>query len=319
MSDIGSVIQEQLIAWIESKDFDVTVSDDRFGLSAAMTTSFRADEALDLSRMAEQAKWCLSSGCNSVTLFGTTGEGASVGMSGREQVLGALSSADINGNDVVYCVAATSVHEALSQGRMALDFGCRGLLLTPPFYFKGVTDEGLFTWFASVLEKLGPAARGVILYNIPSVTQIPLSVELIDRLKKQFPGIITGVKDSSGDWEYTQRLLDSHRDLAILIGDERYLAEGVRRGGQGAISGLANVCPAALRPLAMNGQEDERVNRLVDEVLKYPVTPAVKALVARRTGDAAWLNVRSPFLRVSAVDAERLGSFYDHLFPNTAA
>ncbi len=319
MSDIGSVIQEQLIAWIESKDFDVTVSDDRFGLSAAMTTSFRADEALDLSRMAEQAKWCLSSGCNSVTLFGTTGEGASVGMSGREQVLGALSSADINGNDVVYCVAATSVHEALSQGRMALDFGCRGLLLTPPFYFKGVTDEGLFTWFASVLEKLGPAARGVILYNIPSVTQIPLSVGLIDRLKKQFPGIITGVKDSSGDWEYTQRLLDSHRDLAILIGDERYLAEGVRRGGQGAISGLANVCPAALRPLAMNGQEDERVNRLVDEVLKYPVTPAVKALVARRTGDAAWLNVRSPFLRVSAVDAERLGSFYDHLFPNTAA
>ncbi len=313
------MIQEQLIAWIESKDFDVTVSDDRFGLSAAMTTPFRADEALDLSRMAEQAKWCLSSGCNSVTLFGTTGEGASVGMSGREQVLGALSSADINGNDVVYCVAATSVHEALSQGRMALDFGCRGLLLTPPFYFKGVTDEGLFTWFASVLEKLGPAARGVILYNIPSVTQIPLSVELIDRLKKQFPGIITGVKDSSGDWEYTQRLLDSHRDLAILIGDERYLAEGVRRGGQGAISGLANVCPAALRPLAMNGQEDERVNRLVDEVLKYPVTPAVKALVARRTGDAAWLNVRSPFLRVSAVDAERLGSFYDHLFPNTAA
>jgi 4-hydroxy-tetrahydrodipicolinate synthase len=319
MSDIVSVIQEQLIAWIESKDFDVTVSDDRFGLSAAMTTPFRSDEALDLSRMAEQAKWCLSNGCNSVTLFGTTGEGASVGMSGREQVLGALSSADINGNDVVYCVAATSVHEALSQGRMALDFGCRGLLLTPPFYFKGVTDEGLFTWFASVLEKLGPAARGVILYNIPSVTQISLSVELIDRLKKQFPGIITGVKDSSGDWEYTQRLLDSHRDLAILIGDERYLAEGVRRGGQGAISGLANVCPAALRPLAMNGQGDERVNRLVDEVLKYPVTPAVKALVAHRTGDAAWLNVRSPFLRVSAVDAERLGSFYDHLFPNTAA
>jgi 4-hydroxy-tetrahydrodipicolinate synthase len=304
---------------LEARILDVTVSVDHFGLSAAMTTPFRSDEALDLSRMAEHAKWCLSNGCNSVTLFGTTGEGTSVGMSGREQVLGALASAGIDGKDVVCCVAATSVHEALVQGRMALDFGCRGLLLTPPFYFKGITDEGLFSWFATVLEKLGPAARGVILYNIPSVTQISLSVELIDRLKKQFPGIVTGVKDSSGDWEYTQRLLDRHRDLAILIGDERYLAEGVRRGGQGAISGLANVCPGFLQPLAMNGQGDERINRLVDEVLNYPVTPAVKALVACRTGDAAWLNVRSPLLRISAADAKRLGSFYDQLFPNMAA
>lgn len=308
------MLQETLVTWIRTGIIDVTVSAGCFGLSAAMTTPFRSNEAVDLSRMAEHAKWCLSNGCASVTVFGTTGEGASIGISGREQVLGALAGAGIAGESVVYCVAASSVHEALAQGRMALDFGCRGLLLTPPFYFKGVSDEGLFSWFSSVLEKMGSVARGVILYNIPSVTQISLSIELIDRLKKQFPGIITGVKDSSGDWEYTQRLLDRHQDLAILIGDERYLAEGVRRGGQGAISGLANVCPDFLRPLAMNGQGDERISRLVDEVLKYPVTPAVKALVAHRTGDAAWLNVRSPFLRISAADADRLGSIFDHLF-----
>lgn len=297
----------------------MTVSAGHFGLSAAMTTPFNPNGALDLSRMAGHAQWCLANGCSSVTVFGTTGEGASIGMSGREQTLGALASAGVDGEKVVYCVAASSVHEALMQGRMALDFGCRGLLLTPPFYFKGVSDEGLFSWFAAVLEKLGSAARGVILYNIPSVTQIALSAELIGRLKKQFPGVVMGVKDSSGDWEYTQQLLASHGDLAILIGDERYLAEGVRRGGQGAISGLANVCPGTLQPLALNGQGDERINRLVDEVLKYPVTPAVKALVAHRTGDAAWLNVRAPFLRISAADAERLGSFYDDTFSEKAA
>lgn len=314
-----SDIQERPAPQTKIGILDVTVPADYFGLSAAMVTPFRTNEALDLSRLAEHAKWCLSNGCASVTVFGTTGEGASVGMSGREQVLGALAAAEITGEKVVYCLAASSAHEAVLQGRMAMDFGCRGLLMTPPFYFKGVTDEGLFSWFGSVLEKLGSAARGVILYNIPSVTQISLSVELIDRLKKQFPGIVTGIKDSSGDWEYTKRLLDRHRDLAILIGDERYLAEGVRRGGQGAISGLANVCPGFLQPLAMIGQEDERINRLVDKVLKYPVTPAVKALVAHRTGDAAWLNVRSPLLRISAADAERLGSFYDHLFAEKAA
>jgi 4-hydroxy-tetrahydrodipicolinate synthase len=264
--------------------------------------------------MVNHARWCLAHGCTSVTVFGTTGEGASIGTSSREQVLGALAGAGVVGKDVVYCIAAASLDEALMQGRMALDFGCRGLLLTPPFYFKGVSDEGLFSWFASILEKLGSRARGVILYNIPSVTQVGLSINLIDRLKEAFPGVVTGVKDSSGDWEYTQRLLASHSDLAILIGDERYLAEGVRRGGQGAISGMANVCPGLVRPLATEGQGDERINRLVDEVLKYPVIPAVKALVAHRTGDAAWLNVRTPLVQLPAKGVAHFGSFYADLF-----
>ncbi|MFC1459992.1 dihydrodipicolinate synthase family protein [Microvirga arabica] len=296
----------------------MTLPADRFGLSAAMTTPFFATGALDLSRLADHARWCLANGCTSVTVFGTTGEGASVGTSGREQVLGALAAAGIRGEGVVYCIAASSIHEAVAQGRMAAEFSCRGLLLTPPFYFKGVSDDGVFSWFASVLQKLGSAARNVILYNLPSVTQVSLSVELIERLKREFPGIITGVKDSSGDWEYTRRLLAEHSDLAILIGDERYLAEGVRRGGQGAISGLANICPGVLRPLAIDGQDDQRINRLVDEVLKYPVVPAVKALLTRRTGDEAWLNVRAPLVRLPAMDVGQLGAFYDDLFMDKA-
>jgi len=291
---------------------------DRFGLSAAMTTPFDAAGALDLPRLANHARWCLTNGCTSVTVFGTTGEGASVGTAEREKVLGALSDAGIGGERVVYCVAASSIHEAVLQGRMAAEFDCRNLLLTPPFYFKGVSDDGVFAWFADVLRKLGPSARKIILYNIPSVTQVPLSIDLIDRLKREFPGLIAGVKDSSGNWEYTQRLLAAHGDLAILIGDERYLAEGVRRGGQGAISGLANICPDVLHPLAMDGQGDQRINRLVDEVLKYPVVPAVKALMAHRTRDEAWLTVRAPLVRLPSPEAERLGAFYHDLFTSKA-
>jgi 4-hydroxy-tetrahydrodipicolinate synthase len=297
----------------------VTVSSERFGLSAALTTPFRADGRIDLAKLAGHARWCLNTGCASVTAFGTTGEGASIGLSGREQALGALAGAGIAGDSVVYCVAASSVHEAVEQGRMATGFGCRSILLTPPFYFKGVSDEGLYAWFSQALEKLGPGAKGVILYNIPSVTQVGLSLELIGRLRAAFPGMVSGVKDSSGDWSYTQRLLEEHRDLAILIGDERYLAEGVRRGGQGAISGLANLCPAALLPLAVEGKGDERINRLVDEVLRYPVTPAVKALVAHRTGDRAWLHVRAPLLPAPTDQVERLGKVYDDLFTPMAA
>src|SRR5690606_2914332 len=110
----------------------------------------------------------------------------------------------------------------------------------------------------------------------------------------EFAGIVAGVKDSSGEWANTEALIKAHPDLAILIGDERSLAAGVRLGGQGAISGLANACPEALAPMALEGRDDRRIIRLVEEVLRLPVTPAVKALVAHRTGDPAWLRTRAP-------------------------
>jgi 4-hydroxy-tetrahydrodipicolinate synthase len=297
----------------------MTMPAERFGLSAAMTTPFLSTGAIDLVRLSSHARWCLANGCASVTAFGTTGEGALIGLAERERALGALAGAGIAGDRIVCCVAASPLSDAEAQARAAFAAGCRRLLLTPPFYFKNLGDDGLFVWFSRLFEALGSANPQVILYNIPSVTQVALSITLIGRLKEAFPQTVIGVKDSSGDWPYTQELLAAHGDLAILIGDERYLAEGVRRGGQGSISGLANVCPDALLPLATQGRSDERINRLVDTVLRYPVTPAVKALVAHRTGDAAWLTVRAPLSGISAPDAERLGATYDSLFASKAA
>jgi 4-hydroxy-tetrahydrodipicolinate synthase len=288
---------------------------ERFGLSAAMATPFHASGAIDFARLVNHARWCIENGCASVTAFGTTGEGASIGLSGREQILGALAGGGIDPKHVVYCVAATSLHEALNQASMAYDFGVRALLLPPPYYFKGVSDEGLFNWFSQFLTKLRGTARDVIVYNIPSVTQVALSVQLIGRINDAFPSVVMGVKDSSGDWDYTQRLLAAHKDLAILIGDERYLAEGVALGGQGAISGLANVCPEALLPMIGDARPDHRVNRLVDEVLRFPVTPAVKALVAHRTRIDDWLHVRAPLVAIRPGAAAALSAAYDKLFP----
>ena len=286
----------------------------RFGLSAALTTPFRADGAIDPARAVAQARRVLDEGCGSVTLFGTTGEGSSIGATDRTTLLAAFAAADIPGRQIVGAIAASSVAGAVAEARQALDVGCKALLLPPPFYFKGVSDEGLYAWFAAVFEQLGAAARDVLLYNIPSVTAVPLSIDLIGRLRTAFPNVVVGVKDSSGDWAYTQRLLAQHRDLAILIGDERYLAEGVRQGGEGAISGLANLFPRLLKALAVDGRDDPRITELVVEVLKYPVTPAVKALVAHKTGDAGWRAVRPPLVALRDEDATRLAARYDALF-----
>jgi 4-hydroxy-tetrahydrodipicolinate synthase len=292
----------------------VITSSKRFGLSAALATPFRPGTGIDFPRLIAQARWCLDGDCSSVTAFGTTGEGASIGPAEREQVLGAFAAAGIDGDQVVGGISAASMHSAVAQARTALDFGCRAILLPPPFYFKGVSDDGLFAWFAYVFEALGVAARNVLLYNIPSVTQLALSIDLVSRLRTAFPEVVIGVKDSSGDWAYTCELLHAHGDLAILVGDERYLAEGVRRGGQGAISGLANVCPEVLRPMVEEGHEDDRVGRLVEAVLRYPVTPAVKALVAHRTSDCTWLNVRPPLMPMGKADASTLSNDYELIF-----
>jgi 4-hydroxy-tetrahydrodipicolinate synthase len=285
----------------------------RFGLSVALATPFRPDGKIDYPGIAAHARWCLENGCRSITAFGTTGEGASIGPAGREQVLGALAAAGIDARLVVGGICASSVPHAVAQARSALDLSCKALLLHPPFYFKGVCDDGPFAWFATVFEGLGGAARDVLLYNIPSVTQVAIPVELIGRLRTAFPQIVLGVKDSSGDEPYTRQLLATHGDLTILIGDERFLAEAVRGGGRGAISGLANVCPEALRPLAETGKDDPRIVRLIEALLDYPVIPAVKALIAHRTGDHAWLAVRPPLVPLGEADVSAIGDAYDRI------
>jgi 4-hydroxy-tetrahydrodipicolinate synthase len=289
----------------------VSSSRKAFGLSCALTTPFLANDAIDYPRMALHARNCLGEGCSSVTVFGTTGEGASLGFSERVKTISAFKDAGIDAREaIIGGVTSVSLEDALAQTGLLMDADCRAVLLAPPFYFKAVSDDGLFAWFAGLFEKLGSQARDVILYNIPSVTAVELSVALIGRLRAAFPQAITGVKDSSGNWAYTRELLAAHSDITILIGDERHLAEGVRLGAQGAISGLANLVAPRLLPLALEGRADAEIVRLVEEVIKYPVIPAIKALVALKTRDEEWSRARAPLVTLPRSDAASLSSAY---------
>jgi 4-hydroxy-tetrahydrodipicolinate synthase len=288
---------------------------DRFGLSCALALPLDDDRSIDYRFLAAHARSCLDAGCASVTVFGTTGEGPSVSLTERGCILGALLSAGIDPSQIVGGIASASIGDAVEQIRILNDTGCGRILLAPPFYFKGVRDEGLHDWFARVLEKIAHRSVGVILYHIPSVTQVPLSIDLIRRLKTGFPGVVIGVKDSGGEWAFTESLIRTHGDLFILIGDERHLAAAVRLGAKGSISGLANICPAVLLALIERGKDDPRVIDLVAAVLQYPVIPAVKALLAHRSRDNRWLTMRPPLVALSDVEVRELGAAYDALFP----
>lgn len=273
----------------------------KIGLSCALATPFAADGEIDLTRLTGHARWVLDEGCGSCTLFGTTGEGASLSLPDRERALAALTGAGFQGAELIMGVSACSVADAVEQMRLGIMAGCRATLLPPPFYFKDVPDEGLYAWFARVFERLGGQARDVILYHIPSVTAVGLSMGLISRLQAAFPEVILGVKDSSGDWRNAETLLGFRQELPdggagfqVLIGDERQLAQALEHGAAGTISGLANLVPGILRALVEDGRPDPRLGPMVEILLRHPVLPAIKALLAARTGEAAWAQPRPP-------------------------
>jgi len=280
---------------------------DRFGLSCALITPVDEAGRIDEGRLVMHARRVLAEGCGSVTLFGTTGEGASFGLRARGAALEALARGGLDfSTQVLGSVAAASAEEAAAQADQAFEAGARGLLLAPPFYFKGVSDEGLFAWFARVLDTCSKP-RGVFLYHIPSVTAVPLSIALIGRLAQAYPGVVVGVKDSGGEWSYTQALLEAHRAaLHILVGDERYLARSIREGGSGAINGFSNFCAPLLSPMIDRGEESPTINAMVDALLAFPVTPGIKALVAHVTADRGYLHTAPPLRSLDEAQRSRL-------------
>ena len=166
----------------------------QFGLSCALALPLAGTFDIDFTRLVAHAQRCLASGCSSVTVFGTTGEGASISLAEREQILAALAESGIGMDQVIGGVTASSVGDAVAQARLVMERGCRAALVTPPFYFKDLTDDGLSNWFSLFCEKLDEERIKVILYHIPSATATPLSVRLISRLRESFPRTHTGSK-----------------------------------------------------------------------------------------------------------------------------
>lgn len=289
-----------------------------FGLSAALTTPFREDLSIDLELMTAHARGLLEEGCSTITLFGTTGEGASLSARERTDVLRAFAAAGFDPARLVVAIFGTAVESALDQALEALDAGIGTLLVPPPYYFKGVSDDGLYSWYADLLDRVAPLASRVLLYHIPQLTAIGVSLALVRRLKQRYGDVIFGVKDSAGHWPTTESFL-AENGLCVLVGDERHLAKAVRLGGGGAISGMANILPTELAELVRSGQENARMDRMVDAVVRLPVTPAVKALVGAKSGEGGWARVRAPLEATPAADVETLKQMLDRLAEQRAA
>jgi len=193
------------------------------------------------------------------------------------------------------------------------------VLMLPPFYYKGVSDDGLFKNFAEVIERVGDRRLRIYLYHIPPVSQVPITVPLIERLLKAYPGIVAGAKDSSGDWNNTKAYLDNFaaQGFDVFPGSETFLLQGMRGGGVGCISATANVNPGAIARLfatwrvADADAQQERLNEIRGIFARYPMIPALKAAIAHYGGDPSWTTVRPPLVEFTRQQTAALAADLD--------
>jgi len=198
--------------------------------------------------------------------------------------------------------------------RAAVRAGCAGVLMLPPFYYKGVSEDGLFRSFAEAIERVGEARLRVYLYHIPPVAQVGFSPRLVERLLKAYPRTVAGMKDSSGDWNNTKAMLDAFAPsgFEVFAGSERFLLANLRHGGAGCITATGNVNAAAISRLFHEWRSQaaeemqESLNALRSAVEKHPAIPALKAIVAHYSGDPAWRTTRPPLVELPASQAESL-------------
>lgn len=285
--------------------------------SVAVSTPFDARDQIDWKTFAQHAKWLFETGATSVTLFGTTGEGASVAQAERHEAFEHLSKAGVQPASTIFTARALAAKDIANDCKSALQCGCGAVLLAPPVTVGGIEPEGVLGWYRSVLDHIGGSARNIILYNIPPVTGVTLTPDVVSALREGYPEIVTGVKVSSTDWDYMHHLLTEHRDLAIIASHEAHLARAMSLGAAGTISGLANFQPALIAGIA-NGHDDERVVDLVKLVLSFPPVPALKFLLAYSSGQEQWSRMRAPMVQLPTKMQNSLRDAYRNLFPGTA-
>jgi 4-hydroxy-tetrahydrodipicolinate synthase len=272
------------------------------------------DFSIDVERFLFHARWLLEQGCHGLALFGTTSEANSFSLEERMQLLEATLSAGIDPEQLMVGTGCCALPDSVRLTRHAVDNGCKKVLMLPPFYYKGVSDAGLYRSYAEVIERIGDDGLRVLFYHFPKLSGVPITVGLIEMLLADYPGVIAGLKDSSGDWANTADLIERFPEMCIFPGSERYLLQGLHHGAAGCITATANVNAAGARGVwdawADNSEElDARDQDMIAArtvIEAYPAVPAQKFLLARHRKDPQWQRVRPPLLDLDEGQGEEL-------------
>ena len=285
------------------------------GIYSPVLTPFNNDLSPDFDRFSRHCRWLIDQDVG-LAIFGTNSEATSLSLVEKHKLLDTLIDSKIPAHRMMPGTGACALADTIELTRHAVEVGCGGVLMLPPFYYKGVSEEGLFRAYASVIDAVADERLRIYLYHIPPVSGVPIPLSLIARLMKAYPKAIAGIKDSSGDWSNTEAMLKEFQPhgFDVFAGSETFLLANLRGGGVGCITATGNVNPSPMVQLYKTWQENPnkadadqaKLDATRSVFAKFPMIPAMKAAIAWKTGRPDWGNVRPPLVELSTDQSKQL-------------
>lgn len=271
---------------------------------SAVLTPFKKDLTIDTKLFISHCEFLLK---NNISLapLGTTGEANSVSISEKVDLIKTIANSDLPKEKIIIGTGNTAFVDAAFLTKTAVENKIYSVLLLPPFYYKNVSDEGVYQYYKEIITAVKSTNLRIFLYNIPQVSGVTISIDLVNRLKKEFSDTITGVKDSSGNFENTKKYKEI-KNFIVYPGSEKFLYDGLHIGCSGCISATTNVNIEAAKLInSFDKSEGESINKKIKAVRdvfeKYPVIPSLKATKIKE--DSNWSNIRPPL--VALTDQQR--------------
>lgn len=284
----------------------MTLPADRFtGVLAAALTPMDANLVPNEDLMAEHCKWLMKNGADGLAILGTTGEANSFSLKERIKIIEGLIERGIPAEKMMPGTGSCTLTDAVVLSKLCVEAGTRGVLMLPPFYYKNPTDDGLFAFFSEVIQRVGSDDLKIYLYHFPQQSATPFSLSLIERMIKEYPNTIAGMKDSSGVLENMVAAAKNFPEFCVLSGADDLLLPLLKEGGGGCITACANIASSLAQEVYTGFHAGEDVTQANDMLVavrqiasKLPPAPGLKSLIARNTGNPSWLNLRPPLMRL---------------------
>ena len=286
------------------------------GVFCAALTPVTPELAPDHARFIAHCRRLLEEGCDGIALLGTTGEANSFSTGERQELLEAAVAAGIAPGRLLPGTGVAALTETVALTRHALSLGVTTVVMLPPFYYKGVSEDGVFASYAEVVERVADPRLRVVLYHIPQFSAVPITFPVIERLRDRFPGTFTGIKDSAGDLSHMEALVERFPGLAVLAGADPLMLPLLRRGGAGCITATSNLVAADLAFVFAHFDDPSRAAaveaaqaRIVaarNQASRFAQMASLKTLLSARLDDAGWLRMRPPMLPLPEAEAAAL-------------